>query len=131
MALVVLSKKAHRRILMSMYTQILEAALREHRQPAIAPTVAEALGALLQCHTRLSSSGSLEREFDWSSTALAKQVACDIALIDLARSVGIACDAVDFDQPERRRNELIRKLVSSGIRLDEFDQQSADALRRG
>jgi len=115
-------------MVMSMYTQILEAALSERRQPAVAPTAAEALVALIHCHARLGSSGSLERGLDWSSTALANQVAYDIALIDLARSVGIACDSGTFDQPERRRDELKRDLVSRGIRRDDLDQQPDYAL---
>ena len=129
MALAILSGKSHRGMVMSMYTQILEAALSERRQPAVV-TAAEALGALLFCHSRLGSNGSLERGLDWSSTALANQVAYDIALIDLARCVGIACEPGAFSQPERRRDELKRELVSRGIRLDELDQQADYALGR-
>jgi glycerophosphoryl diester phosphodiesterase len=128
MALVVLSGKGHRRILMSMYTHILEAALGERPLPAVAPTTAGALAALLRCHARLGSTGSLERTMDWSSLALANQVAYDIALIDLARCLGIDCDPATFDQPERERNELKRALESHGILLDELAQQTEYAL---
>jgi hypothetical protein len=130
MALVVFSGKGHRGILMSMYTQLLEAALNEHRQPAVAPTAVEALAALLHCGTRLGSSGSLERRLDWSSIALANQVAYDIALIELARCVGIACDPGTFDQPVRRRNELTRELESRCIHLNELDQRADYALEQ-
>jgi hypothetical protein len=100
---------------MSMYTYLLTAAV-EHRRPAAGePTPAEALSTLLHCRDRLRSWG---KETDWTSTALADQVAYDIALIDLARCVGIDCDLDTFDQPERRRLELSRELKASGIDLD-------------
>jgi hypothetical protein len=57
---------------------------------------------------------------DWTPTALA--VAYDIALIELAHSVGLDCDPRTFDQPECRRTELRRELISRGIRLDKLDQ---------
>jgi len=128
MALVVLSGKGHCGILMSMYTHILGAALDERPVPAVTPTTAEALAALLQCHTRVGSSASSERRLDWSSIALAHQVAYDIALIDLARCVGIAGDPSTFDQPERRRNELKQELEYRGIPVDELEQQTEYAL---
>ena len=52
------------------------------------------------------------------------QVAYDLALIDLAGSVGIDCDTASFDQPQRRRVELERELISRGIAVDELGQQA-------
>jgi hypothetical protein len=49
-------------------------------------------------------------------------VAYDIALIDLAWSVGLDCDPSTWGQPERRRTELRRELISRGIRSDKLDQ---------
>ena len=99
---------------MSMYTHLLTAAV-EQRLPAGEPTPAEALSTLLHCRDRLRSWG---KEADWTSTALADQVAYDIALIELARCVGIDCGLDTFEQPERRRLELSQELKASGIDLD-------------
>jgi hypothetical protein len=49
---------------------------------------------------------------------LADQVAYDVALIELARSVGLPCDPATFDQPELRRNELDRELAARGVHVD-------------
>jgi hypothetical protein len=80
------------------------------------------LFALLERRQHLDSITSSERGSDWSSTALALQVAYDIALIDLARCVGLNCDPSSFDQPQRRRIEMERQLASRGIRLGEHGQ---------
>jgi hypothetical protein len=107
-----------------MYTQILEAALRVRRPPGTEMTTGEALIALIECRHHLDSSATSERREDWNSKALANQVAYDLALIDVARSVGLDCDCGSFDQPQRRRIELERELITRGIRLDELDQRA-------
>ncbi len=99
---------------MSMYTYLLSAAMEERRPAAVEPTPVEALSTLLHCRDRLHSWG---KETDWTSTALADQVAYDIALIELAQCVGIDCGIETFDQPERRRLELTRELTARGIDL--------------
>jgi hypothetical protein len=115
---------------MSMYTQILDAALREHAQPDGAMTTGEALSVLRDCRDHLGATASSEPGMDWSAAALANQVAHDIALIDLARCVGLDADPHTFDQPERRRGELRRELTARGIGLDELDHQANSGSRR-
>jgi hypothetical protein len=115
---------------MSMYTQILDAALRERSPPDAGMTTGEALSVLFQCRHHLVSIAASERGVDWSATALANQVAYDIALIDLTRCVGVDCDPHSFDQPERHRTELRQKLISRGVRLDEFDQVNNSTSER-
>ncbi len=100
---------------MSMYTHLLTAALKERLPAAAEPTAAETLSTLLSCRDRLRSRG---KETDWTSGALADQVAYDIALIELARCVGIDCGVDAFDQPERRRLELSRELTARGMDMD-------------
>jgi hypothetical protein len=107
-----------------MYTHILEAALRERSQPDAGMTTDEALTVLCKCRQHLDSMVS-ERGMDWSSAALANQVAYDLALIDLAGCVGLDSDPSSFDQPEHRRMELEREVTSRGIRLDELDQRAS------
>jgi hypothetical protein len=107
-----------------MYAHILEVALRERSQPDTGITTGEALAILFDCRRHLDLIASSERGMDWSSTALANQVAYDLALIDLARCVGLDCDPISFDQPQRRRIEMEHQLISRGIRLDERDQRA-------
>jgi hypothetical protein len=105
-----------------MYAYILEAALSERSQPDAVMATGEALTVLFECRQHLDSTAT-EPGMDWSSTALANQVAYDLALIDLARCAGLDCDPSSFDQPQHRRIEVERKLLSCGIRLDELGQQ--------
>jgi hypothetical protein len=70
---------------------------------------------------------SSQRTGDWGAAALANQVAFDLALIDLAESVGLEVDSSSFDRPQRRRLELERELKSRGIRLDELDPEASSA----
>ena len=107
-----------------MYTYILEAALRDRSQPDVGMTTEEALAVFLECRLHLESAASSERIADWGSAALANQVAFDLALIDLADSVGVECDPSSFDQPQRGRIALERELISRGILLDELDRHS-------
>lgn len=89
----------------SMYAQILDAAFRERPSPLAGTNVSEALSVFLYWRDRLSP---FEMQAD-STIALARQVAYDIALIELARSIGLDVDPNTFDQPERRRTELRRE----------------------
>ena len=107
-----------------MYTQILDVALRERPQREAEMVTGEALCALLDCRQHLDLVASSERGSDWSSAALANQIAYDIALIDLARCVGLDCDPGSFDHPQRRRTDIKRQLISRGVRLEEFDQEA-------
>ena len=106
-----------------MYTHILDAALRERSQPEGGMTLSEALAALSERRQHLDWAPAPERSTDWSSAALAHQVAYDLALIELARCAGIDCDPRSFEQPQRRRIELEHELNSRGIRVVEADQQ--------
>jgi len=106
MALVVLSGKGHRRTLMSMYTQILDAALDERRLPAVAPTAAEALAALLRCHTDWAQATHWKRRLGLEFNRPGEPGGLRHCPHRLARCVGIACDPDTFDQPVRQRNEF-------------------------
>jgi hypothetical protein len=108
-----------------MYTYILEAALRDRSRPDVELTTDETLAVLFECRQHLESIASSERSGDWGSAALANQVAFDLALIDLVKSVGLDCDTSSFDQPQRRRLELERELIALGIPLDELHKQAS------
>jgi len=104
---------------MSMYTHLLDAAFQDRKVSVVEPTTSEALVTLLHCRDRLDSCDTR----DWASTALADQIAYDIALIELSRSIGIDCTTRTFDQPERRRVELQRELECRGVRLGRYMEE--------
>jgi hypothetical protein len=111
---------------MSMYTQILGTAIEE-RQPHTASSEAQAFSELSQCRVRMNAN-LFNRGADWASTALAHQIAFDVALIEFARTLGIACEPEAFEQPEARRAELGRELASRGFCLDELNPKAWKAL---
>jgi hypothetical protein len=118
MALVETGVNVHAGTLMSMYTDILHKAFETRPGTAGLPMVSEAVMELLDCRSRLAVTRSTERRTNWAASALADQVAYDVALIELARSVGLPCDPATFDQPELRRNELDRELAARGVHVD-------------
>ncbi len=78
----------------------------------------DATWELLRCRRRLASTHPGNRLTGWAAGAVANQVAYDVALIELARCLGIACDPATFDRPVLRRNELDRQLAARGVRVD-------------
>ncbi len=103
---------------MSMYADILERAFERRPGTGAPPSVSEATWELLRCRRRLSSTHPGNRLTGWAASAVANQVAYDVALIELARCLGIACDPGTFDRPALRRNELDRQLAERGVRVD-------------
>jgi hypothetical protein len=99
-----------------MYADLLDSAFGR-RAGISPPTVTEATKELRDRWSRLASTCPRRRPGEWAANALANQVAYDVALIELARSVGIACDPSTFDQPELRRSELNRELAARGVHL--------------
>ena len=49
-----------------------------------------------------------------------------MALIKLARLVGIHSDIEAFDQPQKERSRLEQALVDHGIRLDELESNMGE-----
>ena len=106
---------------MSMYVQILEAALGERPCLEGVTTTDRALRELRRRSRQLGSVAPVPPGSDWTSAALANQIAYDLALIDFVRSLDIDCEPGAFDQPERQRDELWHALKSRGINWEELD----------
>jgi hypothetical protein len=110
---------------MSIYADILHRAFESRPKTVGPPMVSDAVEELLHRRSRLAVPRSIERPTDWAARALANQVAYDVALIELARSVGLACDPASFDQPELRRNQVDRELATRGVHVDRAPKSGA------
>jgi len=115
MALAKTRVSRHPGTVMSMYADILERAYERRPRTAGPPSVRDATRVLLDRRRRLASRHPGNRFTGWAASAVANQVAYDVALIELARCVGIECDPATFDLPELRRDELERKLAAEGV----------------
>jgi hypothetical protein len=104
---------------MSMYSQLLDAAF-DAGAPDVHGSRAAHFSDLLLCQIQRQDRVNGQRPA--APSALASQVAYDLALIRLARSVGLACQPNDFSQPEVQRHELHRALASRGIHLNGADE---------
>jgi len=100
-----------------MYAQLLDAALEQRppRQPD--PSRNHAVEAVRRCREELEL-GVPERSIDTVPSVLALQIGYDVALLELAETVGIETGPSRFDQPERERDRLRRALNDIGIDLD-------------
>jgi hypothetical protein len=106
---------------MSIYTQLLDTALGQIPSTEEELTPGEALTELFRCRTVLGA-GLARTGSNWAPAAVANELAYDIALIELARSLGVACDVSRFDRPGHERARLERELAARGIRLVQSDE---------
>jgi hypothetical protein len=100
---------------MSMYTQLLEFALRERDQNDSRPASGVALADLARCRSGLLV--DVVAPGDSAMSEVADQLAYDVALVRMARSLGIDWDLGRFNQPLRERHTLERALAVRGIPL--------------
>ena len=105
---------------MSMYAQFLSIALDQASQSDGTPTTGQALSRLLQCRDRLDGVRSESGRSSGAPNALSRELEYDVALITLARLLGVDSDVDAFDQPQKERSRLERALTDGGIRLDEL-----------
>jgi hypothetical protein len=109
---------------MSMYVQLLDASLDE----LVSSTDLTAPDALAELVRRRSSlcakrASHLESHLP-ASDSVSDELSYDVALIRLARVLGIACDVKDFERPGHGRARIELNLVSRGIEVDELDPQT-------
>jgi hypothetical protein len=102
---------------MSMYAQLLDAALEQRPAREPDPSRTHAVEEVRRCREELEL-GVPERNIDTVPSVLALQIGYDVALLELAKAVGIESGPSRFDQPERERDRLRRALNDIGIDLD-------------
>lgn len=95
---------------MSIYSELLNAALEQTQKDEDEPTIGEAWANLLECRGRLGADISLDTQPGWATAAVADQLAYDIALIRLARRLEADIDLNGFGQGLDERTRLERAL---------------------
>jgi hypothetical protein len=107
-----------------LYTKLLETALDRVHDSDRLPTSGEALAELLRCRGQLGM-GAFPRVGSGGMVGtVTDQLAYDIALIELARCLGIDCDLHKFGPPQHERELLEGVLAAQGILLDDLDEQA-------
>jgi hypothetical protein len=102
---------------MSMYTQLLHAAVGARAAVRVHPTKGSAVNALDRCRRELAKDAPAGAAVDAVPVVLAREVAYDVALLDLATVIGIATDLERFAQPRLERARLERALRDRGMML--------------
>ncbi len=102
---------------MSMYSQLIRSALDTRDVEFDAP-IEQLHKDLLSLHASLQRTGSEYPKHSREAAAeIAQQLAYDVAMVDLARKLGVACDLSGFDRPEEERLRLRRELSRLGIKV--------------
>jgi hypothetical protein len=103
---------------MSMYTQLLEAAFGQRPAPAAGATEQSALEEVLRCRRELEEDDPPDTDPYAVPVALALQIGYDVALLDLAKAVGIDTDPSSFEQPQQERERIEEALQELGYSLE-------------
>jgi hypothetical protein len=104
---------------MSMYTQLLDTALARRVPVDACPTTRSAVEEVLECRAELDRGGPSDDAPDIVPVVLAQQIGYDVALLQLARVVGIVTDPSRFEQPLKERQRLEHLFRDLGINLEE------------
>jgi len=103
---------------MSMYTQLLEAAFGQRQPTGSGATERNPLDEVLRYRRELEEGVPKGVDPDTVPVVLALQIGYDIALLELARMVGIVSDPGRFEQPHQERERLEIALRELGISLE-------------
>ena len=102
---------------MSMYAQLLEAAVDQRSHHEAGGTERGALDEVVRRRRELEE-GVPPGAPDTVPVVLAQQIAYDVALLELARAVGVETDPNRFAQPAAERERLECALCDLGISLE-------------
>jgi hypothetical protein len=103
---------------MSMYTQLLGAALVDRLPFEAEPSHSAAVAQFRRCRHDLEARMAARQTSHAVPVVLALQVGYDVALIELACLMGIESGAGRFEQPQRERDRLEAALRNLGLDLD-------------
>jgi hypothetical protein len=100
---------------MSMYTQLLDAAVGQRGPVALRPTRRSALDALRRSRGEINEDRPPPTDPDAVPVVLAREIAYDVALLVLAGVMGIETDPSRFAHPRQERARLEQELRERGI----------------
>jgi hypothetical protein len=112
---------------MSMYTQLLGAALDERHPLEAGASRHAAVAQVRRCRHDLETGTPAGLDPAAVPVVLALHVGYDVALIELASMMGIHSDPRRFEQPLRERERLEAALGDLGISLDPEANRSSEA----
>jgi hypothetical protein len=104
-----------------MYTTLLGSALNQRDQAEGPPTTGRLLAELLRRRMQLTASGVPSPRQAKTVDDVASQLAYDLALISMVRSLGIVFVIERFDDGERHLLE--QTLIDRGIPLDAIEER--------
>ena len=104
---------------MSMYARLLDAACGQHARPGGRVARGVAMAEVIRCRDELDEGVPPGEDRGAVPAVLALQIGYDVALIELARTVGVDTDPTRIDQPQRERDRLEQAFNDLGIDLIE------------
>jgi hypothetical protein len=102
---------------MSMYTQLLDAAVGQRATVMVRADERSALSEVVRCRAQLEQGVPAATDSDAVPLVLAREVGYDVALLELAEVLGIETDTGRFEQPRQERARLEQALRDQGISL--------------
>jgi hypothetical protein len=100
---------------MSMYTELLDAAVGQREPAGLHPTRHSALDALRRRRGELDEGVPPATDPDAVPVVLARAIAYDMALLELSEVMGIKTDLHRFEQPQQERARLEEALRDCGV----------------
>jgi hypothetical protein len=111
---------------MSMYAELLHAAYAERGRPGGHLTRRVAVAEVIRCRDELDEGVPPGLDPDTVPVVLALEIGYDVALMELARVLGVNTDPGRFDQPQRERDRLEQAFNDLGIDLAHEPASAAD-----
>jgi hypothetical protein len=108
----------HLGVSMSMYTQLLQAAIGEHPAGPPEATTTHAVAEVRRCRVEVGRSVSAGIDPDAVPVELAQQIGYDVALLRLAAMLGVESDPSRFEQPQLERARLEAMFNELGVNLE-------------
>jgi hypothetical protein len=112
---------------MSMYTHLLGVACDQRGRQDQGSAARLALAEARRRRGELRAGLPPGLDPDTVPVVLALEIGYDVALIDLAKTMGVPTDPSRFEQPERERERLEEELATMGIDLDDGDEAGIPA----
>ncbi len=108
---------------MSMYTQLLDAALGQRLAPEPDAPKHRAVAKVRRCREQLDEGIPSGMDPDTVPIVLALQIGYDVALLQLAAVLGVETDPSRFEQPQSERARLEEAFSELGVSLEPVSEE--------